>query len=354
MSDDGTGLLEDWRKKKFDSLKQNVTQGSYAQAESDLKNISLLDETISKAQPAKDPAKPRRRWAVIFGLAAVILLTAASSIRIFETDFKGAVLVKSFSIVLSEPWVSDDQYGGTNVSISNLATLKSTGLGLNDTPTGHYSLNMSHPKVPIFVSSLGFGAGAKVTLESDSGRLEMYVKNDSLSLSIVVPAGAALRIGGDANTSLTNKSVEAEFMEVTSLRVKEDPVRLVFKGIDEWAFDKLQATDLAFDYVVESDDNIVMKESSVLSGSLTIAQTGKKLDFESGDVIRFESLKTRRLVITPHGDAMLVSFEGSASKVLGGVSGFEDNLNPTWAGYLYSNSLVAFVYTSLGFLYLLL
>ena len=153
---------------------------------------------------------------------------------------------------------------------------------------------------------------------------------------------------------MTNTSDYAEELKLSTHRVRRDAARFVLQGIEPWQFRNISGSSLVFAAADQIDDRPVEIENTLLSGVVTVLETGDVFVFQEGDVVSIMGLSARRMSFGSHKNAVRVTLEGRAVEIEGGIEGFEQKLSPSYAWYLYRQQTVVFFYSCVGFLWALL
>jgi hypothetical protein len=335
---------------EFERFQTQVIAGNFAKAKVTSENVLLLRKAVIKKEPRI------KSWQVHIGILALcaVLIFVGFRMKINKVNFKGEFLVNGLQMQLRGPWQLDQTLPMRKFTMTNIAKYVALGIGLQNSNIGHYDVSVDGKKENLFLNDIRFSAGSWIALRSDTNALEILIKHDSLNATVNACSGASITVRRDTNFQVENRHDNYELLMLSTIRAGEVPLGIKLNELPPWNFKNFALGGISFSEEKLLVDDSQSSESSIEAASITIGETGQKIELQSGDVIEFDALTTRRMRIASNGKLMKVMVEGEANEISAGLRGFEQKLKPNFAEYLYHNDTVLFLYASLSFIAVLL
>lgn len=303
-------------------------------------------------------AAPKQRWrelawALAVAAICVSLLGASLSIRVPAARVVLEVTAGTSTLALVEPW-----------QFNNSAAVQSASLSLRELE----ELELP-PAVPVSeplrknawadfeggrvaVTALSFGAGSILTFEAGpERRVDLYVRRGSLAGTLTLTGSQRLAAGEGASDPSIDVEADFPIPEIIGFRsgsrgVVPTQLRIVPKEPIE-LYD-LRVSRLSFTREIPSEPGGIDFVSSIDEGRLTLSDTGRSVPLPKYEILSLRDVagRVRRMSI---GNRINLVFEGEAAGILVGPEGFQQDLTPTIAEYLYHNQRVVFLWSALAF-----
>jgi hypothetical protein len=303
-------------------------------------------------------ATPRRRWrdlapALVIAILCVSLLGAGLSLRIPVARIVLEAKAGTATVALTEAW----QFNGGEAIRSRSLSLRQ--LDEIDLPP---ALQGARPLAQnawvdlegdnVAVSALTFEAGSIVTFESGARRqIDLYSRGGNMAGTLLLTGLQHIAAGvGNADPDI---AADAEFAipEIVDFKSGSEgivPARLRLNPDGQIDLYDLRVSGLSFYRDVPSEPGDVRFVSTIEDGRVTLSDVGRPVPLARHEKLSLQNVEGRiqRLSL---GDEIEVAFEGKASRVLVGPEGFQQDLTPTIAEYLYHNERVVFLWSALVF-----
>jgi hypothetical protein len=303
-------------------------------------------------------AAPKRRWrelgwAMAVAVICVSLLGAGLSIRVPATRIVLEVTAGTSTLALVEPWQFNDSAAVQTPSLF-LRELEEVELPAAVEVSQPLQKNAwaSFEGGRVAVSELSVGAGSILTFEAGPARhVDLYVSGGSLAGTVTLTGSQRVTAGqGDSDRSI---DVEADFPipEIVSFRSGSQgvvPAHLRIAPIAPIELYDLRVRALSFTRDVPSEPGGVEFVSTIDEGRLTLSDIGRTVELPEYELLSLRDVagRIRRMAVDQRIELV---FEGKAAQALVGPHGFQQDLTPTIAEYLYHNQRVVFLWSTLAF-----
>ncbi len=342
-------------------LSQSHAAAAKAAAEKALAGELIADDLvrIKEYEALLDLSRAPRRnsivAAAILGTVCLLLAGLAWAVRIPNTNLHVTVATDALTFGLAEPWqwTGHWQLGDAVFRLDEMSEL-TLPPELSSVPLkGRAWLDIE--KGLVALSELELGSGGTFTLLRNPSA-DIYI------LSLNAPLRGQLQITGDAAVSAGDAPSRptslrtAHFDVPGTLSFYDDgrpriPARIRLSAKDKLTWRNIPINKLSLVREESGADERSFFISGIDSGTVTVGDTGEKVALKEKDQLYLESATgvIQELELGP--DALRLSFKGRAKKVSVGVTGFEENLAPTWLSYLYHQERLGFLWGAVAFLW---
>lgn len=303
-------------------------------------------------------AAPKQRWrelawAVAVAAVCVSVLGAGLSIRVRSAPIVLEVTAGTSTMALAEPWQFNDSAAVRSrlLSLRELEELElPPAVSVPQPLRGNAWVTVEGGRVA--VAALSFGADSTLTFEAGPERhIDLYVRGGSLAGAVTLTGSQRLAAG--TGTSDPGITAEAEFPipEIISFRSASQgvvPTQLRIVPDDAIELYDMRVRRLSFTRDVPSEPGGVEFVSTIDEGRLTLSDIGRTVSLHKYELLSLREVvgRIRRMSI---GERIDLVFEGTAAQILVGPHGFQQDLTPTIAEYLYHNQRVVFLWSVLAF-----
>lgn len=331
-------------------------------AEKALAGESIADDLIRLKQyealldSSRAPKRHRLVAAAIVATVCLLLAGLAWAVRIPNTNLHVAVVTDAVSFGLTEPWhwtghwqLSDSVFRLDEMSELTLPPELSSVPQL----TGRAWLDIENGLVALSDLELG-SRGTFTFLSNPSATIYILSLNASLRGQLQISSNPAVSAGDEPSrqTALRTSHFEVpgtiSFYDDGHPRI---PARIRLGTKDKITWRNIPVNKLSFSRGDGSADEGSFFISGIQSGTVTLGDTGEKVALQEKDQLYLESPTglIQELELGP--DALRLSFKGRTKKASIGVTGFEENLTPTWLSYLYHQERLGFLWGAVAFLW---
>jgi hypothetical protein len=303
-------------------------------------------------------AAPKRRWrelawAVAVAVICVSLLGAGLSIRVPATRVVLEVTSGTSTMALAEPWQFNDSAAvqSPSLSLRELEEVELPAAVPVAQPLGRNAW-VSFEGGRVAVSELSFGAGSTLTFEAGpEGHVDLYVRGGSLAGTATLTGSQRLAAGQDGSERSTDVEAYFPIPEIVSFRSGSQgvvPAQLRIAPDEPIELYDLRVSTLSFTRDVPSEPGGVEFVSTIDEGRLTLSDIGRTVALSKYELLSLRDVagRIRRMSVGARIDLV---FEGKTAQALVGPDGFQQDLTPTIAEYLYHNQRMVFLWTALGF-----
>lgn len=270
-------------------------------------------------------------WAIIISL---ILLGLAWTLHVPSVHVTANVSAETVGIKLDSTWRPHQRMGMTQLFINQIASLDAPGLPqlAVASPENPASLELSGQ---IVVTAIEIPANAVLEFSRSDDTLHIFIKQTQLYLTVQAgKADVLMRLAYGDPVQRRISSEIPETINITTMPTGAAAVELRMAGLKDW---RLRGMDIkALKFVEEYPPDSGQFESVISSGSVSIEEVGKEQKIQDGQFLNLSPKKSRRAELIP-ADApnrLLMTFEGTASKVEFGAQDFNTDLSPTWFEYI--------------------
>lgn len=303
-------------------------------------------------------ATPKHRWrelawAVAVAVVCVSLLGAALSIRVPSARIVLEVTAGTATVALAEPWQFNDS-AAVQTRLLSLREVEELELpavpGMPEALVESAWVDVDGGRVAL--AALSFADGNTLTFEVGPGRdVNLYARGASLAGAVTLTGSQRLAAGQGISDGGTAHETNFAVPEIISFRsggqgavptqlriVPERPVELY----------DMRVQRLSFTRDIPSEPGGIEFVSTIEGGRLTLSDIGRTVPLRKYEHLSLREVSGRvpRLLID---DGIELVFEGSAAQVRLGPRGFQQDLTPTIAEYLYHNQRVVFLWSALAF-----
>jgi hypothetical protein len=292
----------------------------------------------------------------IVGTFCLLLAGLAWAVRIPSTNLHVTIVTNALTIGLTEPW----QWSGhwqLGDSVFRLDEMSEINL-----PPELSSVQELKGRAWLDIAK---GSVALSDLELGSRGIFTFLRNSSAAINILsfnAPLKGQLQIFGSPAVSAGEAPSRSTALQTPHLEVPltilfygdghpRIPARIRLNAKDKITWRNIAISKLSFFREESGADEGSVCVSGIESGTVTIGETGEKAELQARDQLYLESFTgiVQELELGP--DALRLSFKGRAKKVSVGVTGFEENLAPTWLSYLYHQERLGFLWGAVAFLW---
>jgi hypothetical protein len=334
-------------------LRQQYTAAARVAAEKALAGAPIADDLTRlkdyETLLALSRASERNNFiaAAAVGAACVLIAGLAWGLRIPSTKVHATVVADTvtFRPAGSWSWTGNWQLGDGPFRLDELSELTLPS-ELSSKPKLTERAWLDVEKGSVTLSELELGAGGTVTFfRSPPSVLQILSLNAPFRGQAQV-SGTPVVSAGDANfRSAESETPRFEIPGFTSFYDAGRPgipARIRFNAKDKITWWNIPVERLSFAREGSGGVGGPFFVSGIESGTITIGDTAEKVVLKGQDQLILESPSgvIRELELGP--DSLRISFEGHAKKVSVGVTGFEENLVPTWLSYVYHQERLGF------------
>ena len=340
-------------------LDRSHAAAAKAAAEKALAGESIADDLIrlkeyeALIELSRTPKRNSLIAAAILGTACVLLAGLAWAMRIPSTNLHVTVVTDALTLGLTEPWQWTGHWQlGDVVRLDEMSELTlPPELSLAPTLKGRAWLDIENGSVTL----------SELELEPEA-RSPSYTSAAIYILSLNSPLRGQLQISGNPTVSAGDAPSQptdlraAHFDVPGMLSFYDDghpriPARIRLSARDKITLRNIRINKLSFFREESGADAGSFFISGIESGTVTVGDTGEKIALNEKDQLYLESPIgiIQELELGP--DTLRLSFKGRAKKASFGVTGFEENLVPTWLSYLYHQERLGFLWGAVAFLW---
>lgn len=299
----------------------------------------------------------RARWAVIIGIASVLLIACAWSIQILRVDFIIDVEAAGIQLTVSESCESTPSLTTERVVLNGMSggirSPRIAPTALSEIGGVWTTAEIENRKITL--AYLSFGAGASVELSANEQEIKLSIRDGAVSGKLnVESADVVLDNGLDRIETLVSVDSETPPETITFTfdppegRLSPEYIRLSTQ--DQWQLLGLQVDQLGF--LEEVPDASDVFPSTIVSGQVKILESGLNMTLNEGDYLELKGIVTKRLALSrSNNGGIRVTFAGEASTVLAGPRGFKRSLKPSLLIYLYHHEILAILWSSVAVLF---
>jgi len=333
--------IPDEHKEHLDLASRYLKNNRVEEAEKELKWIEASDKVREKSASWA----ARNKWSILIGLICIIFISIGLTFRIPSAKVTIELSARSATLHLVQPWqmaglVSDSFY------IDHLRQLNAPGLDISIIQQEPFYLSIEGKNIKL--DTLSFSSGADITFNIIRDKLTLYVNNDSLFGNLDFNTGRAITPLFD---TLINVSVDETFSFATGKAATEQ-LKMEFADTSQIAFRGFKAKNVGFSEETHPGSGVF--ESTVLGGTISIYETGKKTDLQIGDILKLGRLKCYRLDVLKQKDILKIHMQATTTILEAGPEFYIENLKPTFLEYIYYQQTLAFIFSSALFLWGLL
>jgi hypothetical protein len=303
-------------------------------------------------------AAPRQRWrelawAVAVALVCVSLLGAALSIRVPSARIVLEVTAGTATVALAEPWQFNDS-AAVQTRLLSLREVEDLELpaaaGIPQASMESAWVDVDGGRVTL--TELSFGTGSAVTLEVGPERdVNLFARGGSLQGAVILTGAQRLAAGQGISDVGTSSQTNFQIPETISFRSGGEgavPTQLRFVLERPVELYDMRVQRLSFTRDIPSEPGGIEFVSTIEGGQLTLSDIGRTVPLRKYELLSLREVDGRvpRLAID---DRIALVFEGTAAEVRLGPRGFQQDLTPTIAEYLYHNQRVVFLWSALAF-----
>jgi len=329
-------------RKTFRQLKSEQNKRKLFLAENLLANDTERAKTNGEwIELATSLLAPTEKRILLFYLTGIfVLLFGFLWLKTCTTEIRMEIESENFKMMLGEDWASERQSNdrhmtGDSFSVNNLLHAQGTpGLNL---PAKDYpeeaSASLDVKGDGIVLSRLILKKDANVEFNASDRVLKLFVKEKPVYGELLVEKADILLKTPEENI---RKAVNAEISEVISFRSARTvgaPVEMRIKPGEDWQLDGLRSRKISF--LEETRPDSGEFRSAIVSGKITLLETGTTREMEKGDNLILRIKTCRRLDISGSEKGIRVCFEGAMRQIKAGPQGFEKNLTLSLLEYLW-------------------
>jgi hypothetical protein len=322
-------------------------------------------ESLQKIKAALPPPANRLfAAAVVVGAISLAVASMAWTMRVWTTRVQLTVVTSTVHLRLAEDldWTGNWRLQPANVRLEHFS---------------HFDLPNQYERLPAFspgssldlmVSSgevrlthLLVGSGALMTLASDAaGAVDIVVRGAAfrgdidITGDVLIQAHPPPKVAPPAITFVKSEPpgrLGFQFSGKTpdGTTITAVPAVLHDQPIDPPAFQEIPISNIGFSEE-RSNDTRPMFASQIVSGTLTLADTGEHIELNQGAALRLAAAEglVSSLNITDAGVKLV--FEGTCHGISLGSGAFERDLTPTWLEWLFHQQKLGFLWTAITFL----
>jgi len=316
-------------------------------------------------------------WSVVIALICLFIVGLAWILPVFSAKVLLEIETKSVTLTLNEEWYADEPFLVDSFKINKLAEVVAPGVG--DGNWNSEKMELSQQKTTVAKLKVCLRENSRIckTLTNaqelsqmpecvlkdlpypridfsvQDDKLNMYVKCAFVTGELYAPPGAILRLGDTGEVQISGESIPdiSETIEFWTKPVGEFPILLELAS--EKAF-KLR--DLNVQGKIEFLEEVPLApgkfDSTILSGKLTMLETGVTKNLQEGDYLVLGKVSSGYLKLKEIGKkSMKVIFEGDVKQIRTRRGFFEKNLVPTWLEYIFYQNRLAFFWSAVIFLW---
>jgi hypothetical protein len=343
-------------------LRQARAARTLAAAEKALAGESIADDlTLLQAyekllELSRVPSRNNLIAAAIIGTACFLIAGFAWAVRIPSTKLHVTVVTDAVTFRLVEPWhwAGHWQLGDTIFRLDELSQL-TLPPELSSQPELNGRAWLDVEKGAVALSELELGASGTIALlRTPPAAIHILSLSATLRGQAQI-SGTPIVAAGDApSRQIALKAPHFEipgtvsFYDAGRPRI---PARLRLTAKDKITWRNIRVEKLSFSREEPGAVEGSFFVSEIKSGTVTLGDTGEKVELKEKDQLYLASLSGVIQEIELGPDSLRISFEGRAKKISVGVTGFEENLVPTWLSYLYRQERLGFFWGALVFLW---
>ncbi len=343
-------------------LEKTHSAAAKAAAEKALAGESIADDLIrlKEYEALLDLSRAPKRnsliSAVIVGTVCLVIAGLVWAMRMPNTNLHVTLVTDALTFGLTEPWqwTGHWQLGDSVFRLDEMSEI-TLPPELSSVPQLKGRVWLDIEKGSVALSDLELGSRGTFTL----------LRNPSASiyiLSLNAPLRGQLQIFGSPAVSAGEApsrptALQKPHFEVPgTLSFYDDghpriPARIRLSARDKITWQNIPINKLSFFREESGANEGSFFISGIQSGTVTIGDTGEKVALQAKDqlFLEFPTGIIQELELGP--ESLRLSFKGRAKKASFGVTGFEENLVPTWLSYLYHQERLGFLWGAVAFLW---
>jgi len=278
-------------------------------------------------------------WALIIGGLCVALVTVSFVFRIPAANVSMEITAETIEMTLKSAYTIENNLVVKDLGISNVMSFDMISANL---PQWNKPAFLKIEGNELIINKLAFSDSATVTLSQTQNRVSISVKNDTLQTEIT-----CAKANYEIDTLKRSINIADGTEQITTLSAPSGVVQ--FADTSSWTWNNLNISSLRF--YRETQLNSGNFESSIVSGKITVLETGQEFVLQQGDWLKMSDLTNRRIQITKTKNNFRINMEGEVKGIVAGPQLFEKNLKPTIAQYFYYAKAVAFFWSIIVFLW---
>ena len=337
------GLKEE-RKKRIENVKKLLKGNDYIQAKDNLDWIAASFE-IERYSKKRNPFF----WPVIITFLSLFIIGIGVSLKIKTANIALNILCSTVNFQLAKNYDFSTSGNITDLFISDITEINKPGLFRKSNDP--FTLTIQGRGIGM--SKISMPAGTGITLNQDKNRLSVLFKIFHFNTTIFTN-DARLLIENQLPDVIKSGSSEPIDVKLDSLNHSNNiPVKLTIADTSGWKMKDLLIGDLSFnEYQM---DTILINTSGILSGKITLLETGQERSLSEGDWVTIEGLTSTKVQLFKDQGRIRIIFEGRVSNLFSGSSrDFTTSMKPSWIEYLYYSRFIAIIWCAIAFVWGLL
>lgn len=322
------------------------------QVESDLKWMSLADQTIQQLAPITQNLK----WPLLItGVCMVIL--SLSFIPVPTTPIQLNIKAERVGMKLAENYSQTAVCAASEVFVPvvhNLRGEQRPNYGQIEGKAQQTSFTADGKRVQ--VQFPGFQKGQTLAWQKQGKEVSLTVFNDTLRADFTIYDGWVVSPVFESDSLRVQPQENRNFGKKFSVRSEvkgANPVEMSWQQTEKLRLNRLVVERLTFEKPLPI--NLAQKDrlstSAIVGGKLELLDTGEKFTLASGDrlILDFASAQEVKF-LQIHQDSIELVFSGEVSTLKIGPMAYERSVKPSFLIFLLRNQQVSLLWTALMWL----
>jgi hypothetical protein len=319
-------------------------------------DLARLKDFEQLLELSRRPTRTNLIAAAAVGAACLLIAGFAWALHVPTTKVHGAIVTDAIAFRLADAWrwsgnwrLGDglfriDEIGELTLPPELLAQPELRGRAWLDVEHGQLAL-----------SDLELGAhGTLALLRNPSGAIHLLSVNAPLRGQAQI-SGAPVVSAGETPSEPVTLRAAAQWeipgtIEFYDAGRRSIPARIELTTKERIVWRNIPIERLSFAHEAGGGEGPAFI-SGIRSGTLTVSETDAKFTLRERDHLSLDLTSGIIQELELGSDVLRVSFEARARKVSRGVTGFEQNLAPTWLSYIYHQERLGFFWGFLAVLW---
>jgi hypothetical protein len=294
--------------------------------------------------------------AAIIGVTCLLIAGFAWAMRIPATKVHAALTADAVTFRLADAW----HWSGTwrlGEGLFRLDEMDELSLPpeLSAQPELKGRAWLDAERGQMTLSDLELGPhGTLALLRNPTGSLTILSLNASLRGQAQITGAPAVSAGDAPSRSAALRTAQWDIPGTISFYDAgrgSIPARIELSTSEKITWRNIPIERLSFAYETGGDTEGPAFISGIRSGTVTVSETGEKFTLREKDQLYLDEPAGLIQEMEIGADGLRISFEARVKKASLGVTGFEENLVPTWLSYVYHQERLGFFWGAVVFLW---
>ena len=305
---------------------------------------------------SRRPAHRTLVAASIIGAACLLVAGFAWALRIPSTKVHAAVTADAVTLRLADAW----HWSGTwrlGEGLFRLDEIDELSLPpelfAQADLKGRAWLDVEHGQMTL--SDLELGAhGTLALLRNPTGTLNVLSLNAPLRGQAQLTGAPAVSAGDAPSRAAALRTAQWDIPGTIAFYDAgrgSIPARIELSTSEKITWRNIPIERLSFAYETGGSNEGPAFISGIRSGTVTVSETGEKFTLREKDHLHLEEPAGIIQEMEIGSDGLRIAFEVRVKRASFGVTGFEENLVPTWLSYLYHQERLGFFWGAVVFLW---